>query len=80
MFIIVFINPRSACAARVTVVGLCVCVSTLNLLPHTLKITKERCQQIHRNTGIILNFDDFPKNASFKSYGIICSSRAALAS
>ena len=41
MFIIVFINPRSACAARVTVVGLCVCVSTLNLLPHTLKSQKK---------------------------------------
>ena len=36
----VIINPRRACAARVTVVGLCVCVSTLNLPPHTLKSQK----------------------------------------
>ena len=26
---------------------------------------------MHRNTGIVLNFADFPKNASFKSYGVI---------
>ena len=33
------INPQCACAARVTV-GVCVCVSTLNLSPHTLKSQK----------------------------------------
>ena len=43
-------------------------------------ITKQRYQRIHRNTGIVLNFADFPKNASFKSYGVICLPRAALAS
>ena len=35
-------------------------------------ITKERYQRILRNTGIVLNLDDFPKNASFKNYGVIC--------
>ena len=41
-------------------------------------IAKERYQRILRNTGIVLNFADFPKNASFKSYGVICLPRAAL--
>ena len=36
--------------------------------------------RILRNTGIVLNFADFPKNASFKSYGVICLPRAAPAS
>ena len=53
---IIIINPRRACAARVTVV----CVHSY--LPP---------QRILRNTGIVLNFADFPKNASFKSYGVI---------
>ena len=71
------INPRRACAARVTVVVLCVrmyvcmCVHS-NLPPHTL--------ELQNNTGIVLNFADFPKNASFKSYGVICLPRAGSAS
>ena len=40
-------------------------------------VTKERYQRILRNTGIVLNFADFPKNASFKSYSVICLPRAA---
>ena len=40
--------------------------------PSHIGITKERYQRIHRNTGIVLKFADFPKNASFKSYGVIC--------
>ena len=43
-------------------------------------ITKERYQRIHRNAGIVLKFADFPKNASFKSYGVLCLPRAAPAS
>ena len=36
---------------------------------------------IYSNTAIVLNFADFPKNASFKSYGvIICPPRAVPAS
>ena len=59
-----------------------VCVYVCPLIPATshIGITKERYQQILRNTGIVLNFTDFPKNASFKSYGIICLPRAAPAS
>ena len=37
-------------------------------------------QWVHSNTRIVLNFADFPKNALFKSYGIICLPRAAPAS
>ena len=80
----VIINPRRACAARVTVVvlGVCVCVYVCPLIPAAshIGITKERYQRIHRNTGTVLNFADFPKNASFKSYGVICLPRAAPAS
>ena len=85
-----FINPRRACAARVTVVVLCVCmcvcmyvcVYVCPLIPAAshIGITKERYQLILRNTGIVLNFADFPKNALFKSYSVICLPRAAPAS
>ena len=48
-------------------------------------ITKEKYERVHSNTGIVLNFANFPKNASFKSYGtctshVICLPRAAPAS
>ena len=66
------INPRRACAARIIVVGLCVCVRS-NLPPHKREIPTDSLQ--YRNH---LNFfADFPKNASFKSYAVICSPRAA---
>ena len=59
-----------------------VCVYVCPLIPAAshIGITKERYQRILRNTGIVLNFVDFPKNASFKSYGVICLPRAAPAS
>ena len=53
-----------------------VCVRS-NLPPHTLESQKRNTNGFYRNTGTILNFADFPKNASFKSYGVICSPRAA---
>ena len=43
-------------------------------------ITQQRCQRVHSNTALVLNFADFPKNASFKSYGVICLPRAEQAS
>ena len=51
-----------------------VCVYVCPLIPAAshIGITKERYQRILRNTRIVLNFADFPKNASFKSYGVIC--------
>ena len=71
------INPQRACAARVTVVVLCVCVCPPISAASHIGITQQRYQRVHSNTAIVLNFADFPKNASFKSYGIICLPRAA---
>ena len=67
-YYIIIINPQRACAARVTVVVLCVCMCVCPLIPAAshIGITKQRYQRIHRNTGIVLNFADFPKNALFK--------------
>ena len=71
-------------AARVTVVVVCVCVCVcvcpLIIAASHIGITKQRYQRVHSNTAIVLSFADFPKNASFKSYGIICLPRAAPAS
>ena len=63
-------------------VCMCVCVYVCPLITAAshIGITKERYQRILRNTGIVLNFADIPKNALFKSYGIICLPRAAPAS
>ena len=72
--------------ARVIVVVVCVCVYVcmcvcpLITAASHIGITKQGYQRIHRNTGIVLNFADFPKNASFKSYGVICLPRADPAS
>ena len=60
-------------------VSVYVCGTTLSAASH-IGITKQRYQRIHRNTAIVLNFANFPKNASFKSYGVICLPRAAPAS
>ena len=56
-----------------------VCVLPLITAASHIGITKQRYQRVH-NTAIVLNFVDFPKNASFKSYGVICLPRAAPAS
>ena len=58
----------------------CVCVRS-NLPPHTLESQKRDTNIIiYCNTGTILNFADFAKNALFKSCGVISSPRAAPAS
>ena len=76
------INPQRACAPRVIVVVLCVCVCVCPLISAAshIRITQQRYQRVHSNTAIVLNFDDFPKNASFQSYDVICLARADLAS
>ena len=63
-------------------VCVCVCVYVRPLITAAshIGITKQRYQRVHSNTAIVLNFVDFPKNASFKSYGVICLPRAAPAS
>ena len=77
-----FINPPRACTARVIVVVLYVCMYVCPLISAAshIGITKERYHRIHRNTGIVLYFADFPKIALFKSFGVICLPRAAPAS
>ena len=40
-------------------------------------IIKKKYQQIHCNTGFFLDFADFLKNASFRTYGIICLTQVA---
>ena len=66
----------------VVCVCVCVCVCVLPLITAAshIGITKQRYQRAHSNTAIVLNVADFPKNASFKSYGVICLPRAAPAS
>ena len=71
------------CSCRVCMcvcMYVCVCVSTHNTAASHIGITKQRYQWVHSNAAIVLNFADFPKNASFKSYGVICLPRAAPAS
>ena len=67
------INLRRACAQR----SCLVCVCPLITAASHIRITKQGYQRINRNTGMFFNFADFPKNASFKSYGVICLPRAA---
>ena len=61
-------------------VYVCMYVSPLITAASHIGITKHRYQRLHSNTAIVLNFADFPKNASFKSYGVICLPLAAPAS
>ena len=53
------------------------CVCPLITAASHIGITQQRYLRVHSNTAIVLNFADFPKNASFKSYGVICLPRAA---
>ena len=72
-----FINPRRACAARGTVVVLCVCVcvSVRSFLPPCAC----RSQNIGTNGFIAMQktftIVFFAKNVSFRSYGIMCLPR-----
>ena len=67
-----FINPRRACATRVTVVGsVCVCVCLLSQISplerlFVLKILSLSGQRRSKICGV------FSETAPFKSYGVIC--------
>ena len=83
------INPRCACAARVIVVVVCVCMYVCVCVyvcvnTHNCRLThwnhKTEIPTCSQQYSDVLNFADFPKNASFKSYGVICLPRAAPAS
>ena len=70
--------PVCMCVCMYVCMYVCVC-PLISAASH-IGITKERYQQVHSNTAIVLNVADFPKNALFKSYGVICLPRAAPAS
>ena len=67
-------NPRSACAARVTVLGLCVCLFVcLSVCYHVFCHYAQRDGQKAIPMGSVphwLYFRDFDKNAAFESYGV----------
>ena len=74
--VIVVVVCVCMCVCVCMYVCVCVCITAAS----HIGITKQRYQRVHSNTAIVLNFADFPKNASFKSYGVICLPRAAPAS
>ena len=75
-------HSEGNCSCRVCMcvcVCVCVCMYVWPLITsasHT-GITKQRYQRVHSNTAIVLNFADFPKNASFKSYGVMLTSSSS---
>ena len=67
------VNPRRACAARVTVLGsLCVCLSA-PFRPLRVKVSPENDTNASSRQDKENQTGDFLKNAPFKSYGVICS-------
>ena len=67
-----FINPRRACAARVTELGSCVCLSA-PFRPLRVKVSPENDTNASSRQDKENKTGDFLKNAPFKSYGVICS-------
>ena len=69
------INPRHACAARVTVVVLsfclsvCLSVTTFSAATRN-KTVNERYKRVQCHTGFIFKIAFFCKNAAFESYGV----------
>ena len=71
--LVLFINPRRACAARVTVLGLSVCVSVclsvclfyLNSGTTGNKAARERYTRLQRNNRSKNNVADLAKTAAF---------------
>ena len=70
-----FVNPQRACAARVTVLGLCVCLS-VSLMPYFSDMVSShvdgRYQWLRRDTAQIIIRRDFTIDALFKSCSVIC--------
>ena len=77
----VFINPRRACAARVTVVVLSVCLSvclsvTTFSVATSNKTANKRYYWVQCHTGFTFKIAFFCKNAAFESYGVKQSEEA----
>ena len=71
-----FINPRRACAARVTILGSCVCVCvclSAPFQPLQVKVSPENDTNASPQQDKENKTGDFLKNAPIKSYGVICS-------
>ena len=66
-----FINPRRACAARVTVVG-SVCVSVKSNLTPGASVRPENTVTYSAGNGGQKICGVFSETAPFKSYGVIC--------
>ena len=62
------INPRRACAARVTVLGLCVCYHFF--CHRALQCTQQDIPSASVGHEKVFKFGVFFSNASFKSYGM----------
>ena len=64
------INPRRACAARVTVLGSCVCVClSAPFRPLRVKVSPKNDTNASSRQDKENKIGDFLKNAPFKSYG-----------
>ena len=71
------INPRRACAARVTVVVLSFCLSVTTFSAATSnKTANKRYEWVQCHTGFIFKIAFFCKNAAFESYGVKQSEEA----
>ena len=69
----VLVNPRRACAARVTVVGsVCVCVSVKSNLTSGASVRPENIVAYSAGNGGQKICGVFSETAPFKSYGVIC--------
>ena len=72
------INPRRACAARVTVLGSCVCVClSAPFWPLRVKVSPENDTNASSRQDKENKTGDFLKNAPFKSYSL-CRRSAVL--
>ena len=65
------INPRRACTAMVTVLGLSVCpsVTMFSATTHNKQV-KKRHQRVQCYTGFIFKMAYFHKSAAFRSCGV----------
>ena len=68
------INPRRACAAKVTVLGSCVCVCpSAPFWPLRVKVSPENDTNASSRQDKENKTGDFLLNVPFKSYGVICT-------
>ena len=69
----VIISPRRACAAKATILGLCVYDYSCTT---GYEAAYERYQQLQCYKGILTKCGDFAETAAFKRYGVKTSEKA----